>query len=191
MSRKTCSLAVAAFVFAAGAAHAQDVKARLAPCLACHGASGQSQTPQVPSLGGQPTFYLTVQLLMFREGMRIAAPMNEMLHGASDDDLRTMAEAIAELPAPKPDATEADASRLARARELVRRNRCNVCHQPNFAGDENVPRIAGQREEYLLKSLRGYKDNSRRGYDSQMADVVAPLTDADFTALAYFLARQP
>jgi hypothetical protein len=32
---------------------------------------------------------------------------------------------------------------------------------------DNVPRLAGQREDYLLKSLRAYKENSRRGYDAQ------------------------
>jgi len=49
-----------------------------------------------------------------------------------------------------------------------------------------VPRIAGQREDYLVKALRGYKDNSRRGYDSAMADVVAPITDQQILDLAYF-----
>ena len=73
---------------------------------------------------------------------------------------------------------------------LIARNRCNICHLPNFAGIENVPRLAGQREDYLLKSLRGYKDNSRRGYDAQMADVVSTVPDADFVDLAHFLARQ-
>ena len=81
--------------------------------------------------------------------------------------------------------------------ELPRRARACVdpagslqhCHLPNFAGIENVPRLAGQREDYLVKSLRGYKDNSRRGYDAQMADVITPLTDADFADLAHFLAR--
>jgi cytochrome c553 len=42
----------------------------------------------------------------------------------------------------------------------------------------------------LLKSLRGYKDNSRRGYDTQMADVAEALADADFADLAHYLARQ-
>lgn len=185
-------LALAAMMlgFAAGDACAQSMRERLAPCLACHGESGQSQTPEVPSLGGQPVFYLTVQLLMFREGMRVAAPMNDMLKGASDDDLRAIAEAIAKLPPPPPSAEALDHARTARARELVQRNRCNICHRPDFSGDENVPRLAGQREDYLLKSLRGYKDNSRHGYDAQMADVVEPLGDADFVDLAYFLARR-
>lgn len=189
MPLPTKSAVVAALVFVSGISgvHAQ---ARLEPCLACHGASGTSQTADVPSLGGQPVFYLTVQLLMFREGMRTAQPMNEMLKGASDDDLRAIAEAIAKLPPPRPDTAALDEARATHARSLVQRNRCNICHRPDFSGDENVPRLAGQREDYVLKSLRGYKDNSRRGYDTQMADVVEPLTDDDFVALAHFMARQ-
>ena len=49
------------------ARNADTLEARLAPCLACHGANGQSTIPEVPSLGGQPAFYLTIELLMFRE----------------------------------------------------------------------------------------------------------------------------
>ena len=43
---------------------------RAAPCLACHGERGQSETPQIPSLGGQPAPYLLIQLYLFRENQR-------------------------------------------------------------------------------------------------------------------------
>jgi cytochrome c553 len=52
-----------------------------------------------------------------------------------------------------------------------------------------VPRLAGQREDYLLKTLRSYKDNSRYGYEAQMSEVLYPLRDDDLVELAYFLAR--
>jgi cytochrome c553 len=186
------SLAVGTILFALAAtsAVAQSVSDRLAPCLACHGDKGQSETPDVPSLGAMPSFYVMVQLYMFRERMRAVEPMTTMLQGVSDDDLRKMADAIAALPAPQPTAEPADLARIVRARTLIQQNRCNICHLPNFAGIENVPRLAGQREDYLLKSLRGYKDNSRRGYDAQMADVVSTIPDADFVDMAHFLARQ-
>jgi cytochrome c553 len=171
-------------------ATAQPPQERLALCRACHGEAGQSQMPEVPSLGGQPAFYVMVQIYMFRERMRAIEPMSEMLKGISDAELRAMADAIAKLPPPQPDATPIEAARAERAQALIQQHRCNVCHLPSFAGIENVPRLAGQREDYLLKSLRGYKDNSRRGYDTQMADVVEPLTDADFADLAHYLARQ-
>jgi cytochrome c553 len=183
--------AALAFVcFAVTSADAQTVKERLPVCLACHGENGQSQNPGVPSLGGQQAFYVTVQLLMFRERMRVVDPMNDMAKGLSDDDLRAFADAISKLPVPPPPADgPLDNARMDRARALVDQNRCNFCHTPSFAGQENVPRIADQREDYLIKALRGYKDNSRRGYDDSMADVIAPITDDQILDLAYYIAR--
>jgi cytochrome c553 len=113
-----------------------------------------------------------------------------MLQGVSDDGLRAMAESIAKLPPPQSNLEAASAERSVRVRALIQQHRCNICHKADFSGEENVPRLAGQREEYLLKSLRGYKDNSRRGYDAQMSEVVYDLKDEDFVELAYFLARQ-
>jgi len=176
--------------FAALPASAQTaVKERLPTCLACHGDNGQSQIEGVPSLGAQQAFYVTVQLLMFREKMRVADPMNDMAKGLSDTDLQGFAEIISQLPAPKPAAGPVDEARMARAQVLVQQNRCNFCHTPNFAGQQNVPRIAAQREDYLVKALRGYKDNSRHGYDASMADVIAPITDEQILDLAYYIAR--
>ena len=167
----------------------QVVKERLPTCLACHGENGQSQIEGVPSLGAQQAFYVTVQLLMFREKMRVADPMNDMTKDLSDTDLQGFAEVISQLPAPKPAAGPVDDARMARAQALVQQNRCNFCHTPNFAGQQNVPRIADQREDYLVKAMRGYKDSSRHGYDGSMADVMAPITDAQILDLAYYMTR--
>jgi cytochrome c553 len=190
--RALIRLAAAALVLLAArsAAAAEPVEARLAACLACHGASGTSVTPLVPSLGGQPEFYLTVQLLMFRDKLRVVPPMNEMLQGAADADLQVMAASLAKLPPPKPADGAVDPARIERARALIAQNRCNFCHSGNYAGGENVPRLAGQREDYLAKALADYKKNARRGYDASMADVLYPIGDEQLSDLAYFLARQ-
>lgn len=183
-------LALAAvLLFAAGPAMADTVQDRLPACLACHGDKGQSSTPQTPSLGGQQKDYVLVQLYMFREKLRTVEIMNQMAQGLSDDDLRAFAEAIAKLSPPAPVTDAADAARIARAQALVAQHRCNFCHTPTLAGQGQVPRIAGQREDYLLKTLREYKSNTRHGYDPAMAEVVAPLKDQDFADLAYYLAR--
>jgi cytochrome c553 len=52
-----------------------------------------------------------------------------------------------------------------------------------------MPNIADQREDYLVKALRGYKDNSRHGYDATMAEVMAPISDDHILDLAYYIAR--
>ena len=168
---------------------AQSLQEHMSSCLACHGEKGQSQLPEVPSLGAQPTFYTLVELVMFRDKLRITEPMNEMTKGLSDNDLRAVSDIIAKLPPPEPVSDTPDPARMDRGRALAQQNRCNFCHQSNFQGLDNVPRLAGQREDYLLKSLRAYKDNSRRGYDAQMSEVVYAMKDEDFVDLAYFLAR--
>ena len=168
---------------------AQSLQDRASTCLSCHGEKGQSQLPEVPSLGAQPALYTLVELVMFRDKLRITEPMNEMTKGLSDDDLRAASDMIAKLPPPEPVSDTPDPTRMDRGRALAQQNRCNFCHQSNFQGLDNVPRLAGQREDYLLKSLRAYKDNSRRGYDAQMSEVVYAMKDEDFVDLAYFLAR--
>lgn len=181
--------ALALGCLAALPAAAQTVQQRLPTCLACHGENGQSNSPGVPSLGGQQVFYVTVQLLMFREHMRVAEPMNDAAKGLSDDDLQSFANIISKLPPPPPAAGPVDEARIERAQALVAQNRCNFCHTPSFAGQDNVPHIADQREDYLIKALRGYKDNSRHGYDATMADVMASVSDDQILDLAYYLAR--
>ncbi len=163
---------------------------RLPTCLACHGENGQSETPQVPSLGGEPASYLLIQLYLFREGMRKVEIMNEMAKGLSDDDLRVFSDAVAKLAPPRPATGDVqDPTRMEQGKALVTKNRCNFCHAANLAGQDQVPRLAAQREDYLLKALREYKSGARVGYDATMLEVIRPLGDPDFVTLAYYLAR--
>jgi cytochrome c553 len=171
---------------------------RAAPCLACHGESGQSETPDIPSLGGQPAPYLLIQLYLFREQQRASAlkkddqmiqVMSEMTKGFTDDDLRNFSDFIAKLPAPKPPADAGDPARMQRGSALITQNRCNSCHNLDLSGRENIPHIANQREDYLARTLREYKTNVRHGYDGVMAEVLAPVSDDQIADLAYYIAR--
>src|SRR3978361_1928043 len=150
-----------AFVFVASSASAETFEERMAPCLACHGEKGQSETENTPSLGAQQPPYALIQLVMFREKLRVFEPMNEMAKALSADDLRTFSEFIGKLPKPAPPADAGDPARMARGQALAAQHRCNACHNTDFSGKENVPRIADQREDYLSKTMREYKDNSR------------------------------
>ena len=126
---------------------------------------------------------------MFRDKLRVNEPMNQAMQELKDDDLRSMARRIAKLPPPEPSGGAIDTGRMERARALIEQHRCNFCHQGNFSGEQNVPRLAGQREDYLAKAMREYKNNTRRGYDAAMADVLYPISDEQIGDLAYFLAR--
>jgi cytochrome c553 len=164
---------------------------KLEPCLACHGAEGQSEIENVPSLGAQPSKYTLIQIFMFREGLRSVEPMTELTKSWSDADLQNAADSIAALPPPKPPSDPPDPAQLERARTLVELNHCNVCHRSDFSGQENVPRLAGQREDYLLKALREYKSGARHGYEPTMTEVLQPIDDAQLVEFAYYLSRLP
>src|SRR5260370_24360121 len=182
-------VAALAFAFIGFSARAETIEERAAPCLACHGERGQSETENTPSLGAQQPPYALIQLFMFREKLRDFEPMNELAKALTDDDLRTFSDFLGKFPKPAPATDTGDPARLQRGQALVEQHRCNSCHNTAFSGKDNVPRIADQREDYLLKTMREYKDNTRHGYDGTMAEVLAPVTTEQIADLAYYLAR--
>jgi cytochrome c553 len=174
----------AAADLAAGAAKAEA-------CMACHGPGGISQTPETPSLAGQPDNFLQWQLVYFRSGTRKSPVMQPMAAALKDDDIRNLAAFFAAQKPPRagspPDAND---PLFAAGRKVVQGNRCVACHKEDFSGTQATPRIAGQREDYLLKALRDFKAGRRIGGGvAAMADVVYPLNDDDLRALARFLAQ--
>ena len=170
-------------------AQAQTVAERLPTCLACHGEKGASGTELVPSLGAQPSDYVLIQLYLFREKTRKVEIMNAMADGLSDDDLRTLADVITKLPAPGPQGDALDAAATDQARGLVAKLRCGSCHNADFSGHDQIPRLAGQREDYLVKSLTEYKSGARPGYDPAMNEAAQEMKEADIPVLARYLAR--
>jgi cytochrome c553 len=178
-----------AFASLACSAAAETVEERAIACFGCHGEHGQSETAFTPSLGAQQAPYALIQLFMFREKLRTFEPMNDMTKTFTDNDLQSVSDFIARLPKPVPPADAGEPVRMQRGQALVQQNRCNACHNLDLSGKENVPRIANQREDYLVKTLGEYKDNSRHGYDGTMADVMQPVTKEQIADLAYYIAR--
>ncbi len=184
------AIAALALTFALIApALAQSFEERLAACLACHGEKGVSEAPEVPSLAGMPEKFTLIQLYLFRERMRKIEIMNDVAKGMTNDDLRKFSEYFARLAPPTLSAEAPDPAIVARAQALIAKHWCASCHNPDFSGREQMPRLAAQREDYLLKSLRDYKAGTRPGYDATMDEVIRPITDADIVDLAHYLAR--
>jgi cytochrome c553 len=175
---------LAAVDLAAGEAKAQT-------CMACHGPGGVSQMAETPSLAGQPDGFIQWQLVFFRTGQRKNPVMQPLAEALKDDDIRNLAAFFAAQKPPKPERSGGDSTLLAAARKLAQANRCAACHKDDYSGTQATPRLAGQREDYLLKSLRAFKANTRSGGAmAAMTEVVYPLADDDLKALAHFLARQ-
>jgi cytochrome c553 len=186
---KTTTIAAFGLALLAFSVRAETIEERAVPCFACHGERGTSETENTPSLGGQQAPYALIQLFMFREKLRDFEPMNEMAKPLTDDDLRSFSDFLGTLPKPKPPADAGEPARMQRAQAIVTQNHCNSCHKADFSGNDNVPRIANQREDYLAKTLTEYKNNTRHGYDGTMADVMGSVTPDQIADLAYYIAR--
>ena len=160
-------------------------------CAACHGANGRTDMPLTPVLAGQPSLYAITQLFLFREGRRSNEAMTAIGKTLTDDDLRGFSDYIGTLPpvpAPPP-ATPPDVARMARGRELSEQHKCVFCHGADLGGGQQVPRIAGQQEDYLRASLRGFQSGSRPGYTQAMTAALSQVPVADLDLLAYYVAR--
>lgn len=160
-------------------------------CAACHGARGISELPNIPSLAGQPADYLILQMILFRERIRVVPAMEGQLEGRSDDVIARIARFHADLPAaPPPDRGARDAALAARGAALSARMNCGSCHLPDYSGRANAPRLAAQREDFLAHAMREYRDNIRVGADTQMNGLMYGVSDADIAALAHHLAHR-
>jgi len=158
-------------------------------CAGCHGEGGISQTENIPSLAGQPDQFIQWQLVYFRAGARKSEQMQPIAEQVTNDDVRNLGAYFASLTPPKsPPDDDPDLSKKGAQAAVGRR--CASCHTDNFAGTKAVARIAGQREEYLIKALHDYKSGVRSGGgQAAMADVTHPLSEEEITALAHYLAH--
>lgn len=160
-------------------------------CISCHGQGGNSQQPGVPSIAGQPRIFIENQLVLMREELRPAPQMLPIVKGMKDAEISRLAAHFSKLPAKSMESAPADAALLKQGMARAKALRCGVCHVSDFHGQNQVPRLAGQREEYLAAQLLAYRDGKRKGGDTVMAEALYGVSDADIRALAHFLARRP
>ncbi len=158
-------------------------------CTGCHGESGISQTENIPSLAGQPELFIQWQLVFFRSGTRKNEQMQPIVEQLNNEDIRNLGAYFASLDPPKAAADDnPDLSK--KGAQAAQGRRCASCHTDTYAGTKAVARVAGQREEYLLKALRDYKSGVRSGGGmAAMAEVAYPLSEEEITALAHYLAH--
>ncbi len=181
----------AVLVLLAGVADAADdsIKEKVSLCTSCHGEGGVSQTANTPSLAGQPDLFLQWQLVFFRSGSRKNDVMESIAEQLSNEDIRNLGAYFASLP-PATTTKPGESSQAESGAKIVAGRSCASCHTDTFAGTKGTARIAGQREDYLVKALHDYKSGARSGSGvAAMASVAYSLSDDEISALAHYLAH--
>ena len=162
--------------------------AKLALCGACHGANGNSALALSPSLAGQPKVFLENTLILIREGLRQIAPMQGLLNGMSDAEIVALADHYSRQQAKGQDVPR-DETAFRRGEAIASRALCGTCHLPSYAGQQQMPRLAAQREDYLVHSMREFRDNKAQGRDTMMNGVLRGFSDRDIADMAHYFAQ--
>ncbi|MGF6674162.1 c-type cytochrome [Paraburkholderia tuberum] len=167
-------------------ADAEAGKAKAQVCAACHGPMGNSTNPDFPILAGQNARYLYLELKDFKQGRRSHPPMSPMASDLSSEDMQDIADYFA---AQKlvPVRFNADGASIEAGSRKAAEVLCTMCHQGGFSGQNEIPRVAGQQYQYIVKQLQDFRSHTRTNDAGNMASVTRNLTDEDIHHLAAYI----
>jgi cytochrome c553 len=176
------------------AGNVQSGTTKAVVCQACHGANGNSNNPEWPSLAGIGADYIAEQLKNFKEGKRNNPVMMPNAMSLSPDD---MADLGAYFDSLTNTGLEADPSYWQAGQKLYQGGdtergipACMACHGPTGHGNEpaKFPALRGQQSVYLAKQLNDYASGARTtGPNGIMETIAKRLSPDDIRNLSSYL----
>ncbi|MFL5428526.1 MAG: c-type cytochrome [Myxococcales bacterium] len=171
-------------------------RAKAVYCAGCHGADGNSVITDYPILAGQTARYVYIQLKDYKAGRRSHDMMTPAVQPLTPDDMRDLATfyAAQRPKAPRVGAGESSVpfqpnqERVAAGKRKAAETLCTMCHLGEFAGQNEVPRVAGQHPEYVVRQLKAFRSKARTNDAGTMTAVAKTLSDEDIGNLAQYLA---
>ena len=173
---------------ATAATEGNDGEAKAQVCAACHGANGNSTNPMYPTLAGQNARYIYLQLQDFQAGRRHDPQMEPIAATLTREEMQALADYFSKQKQ-APSGFKADAEKVAAGRQKSNEVLCSMCHLGEFAGQNEIPRVAGQQYDYIKKQLSDFKARRRTNDAGNMTSVSATLSDADIENLAQYIAN--
>jgi cytochrome c553 len=155
-------------------------------CGACHGSDGNSVTPEIPSLAGQTMRYLYLQLKDYKEKRRENPLMSPMAANLDKTQMLALAQYFSERK-PKASDFKVDAQKVKRGQQIAADALCTMCHLGGFSGQNEVPRVAGQRYDYIVKQLQDFRAKKRTNDAGNMTSVSGNLKDDEIEALGHYI----
>jgi cytochrome c553 len=188
---KSSSILLAAVLVVAvhAPAAAQDVEAgrvKSQVCAACHGVDGNSMVGTFPNLAGQSWRYIYIQLKDYKEGRRAHEIMTPMALPLNRQDMIDLGNYFA-AQVPKPSSFQADPEKIKLGMAKANETLCAMCHLGAFAGQNEIPKVAGQQYDYVVKQLKDFKARTRTNDAGNMTSVAQTLSDADIDNLAHYI----
>jgi cytochrome c553 len=155
-------------------------------CAACHGATGDSEVTAFPILAGQTGRYIYLQLKDFKEGRRTDPAMSPMAANLTKQDMLDLGEFYA-AQKNKPTTFKVDGDKVKKGAAKSEETLCTMCHLGGFTGQNDIPRVAGQHPDYVIKQLKAFKARTRTNDAGNMTSVAQTLSEEDIENIAHYL----
>ena len=162
----------------------EKIRHRTVLCKTCHGEDGKSIKPGVPNLAAQNLDYLVDQLIRFRNGVRYDGWMTGLAKGFSNDDIVNIAIKYATMP---PVYSDNGDKELIPEGKLLFQEHCGKCHGADGKGNKGYARLAGQRADYVVKILKGFRERNGRRENPWMTAVSMRLSMEQIKAVASYV----
>src|SRR5258708_5128379 len=164
------------------------IKDKAQVCAGGRGACGTCTGPQYPVVAGQWARYLYLELKGFKEGRRRDAQMDPMAANLTPADMLALADFFSKQK-PAPNGFKADGAKVAAGQKKTDEVLCPMCHLGGFAGQNEIPRVAGQHYAYVKKQLSDFKTRRRTNDAGNMTSVAGTLSDDDIESLSQYIAN--
>ncbi|MGR9115789.1 MAG: c-type cytochrome [Gammaproteobacteria bacterium] len=167
------------------AADAEAGKVAFETCRGCHSIPNYSNvypTYHVPKVGGQRAEYVVSALKAYKKQDRPHGTMMANAYTLSDKTLENIAEY---LESSKNRGYASPASGDAKIGKKLAAA-CVGCHAEGPNAAANIPRLAGQYENYLVKVMKDYQSGKRN--NALMQSMVKDFSDEDLENIAAYFA---
>ncbi len=164
----------------------EEGKERSMLCGYCHGKDGNSVKPDIPNLAGQNTEYLLKQFQLFATGERKSYVMQQLASALSDEEKVNMTLYFSSQTVRPQEGITTSEEGKARYDSL-----CMACHGVDGRGNHELPRLAGQKKAFLVKTLNDFKKGKAARATSLMVDIMKVVDADEIESLASYIATMP
>jgi len=168
-----------------GATHQAAIEAgkeRSLLCGYCHGKDGNSVKDYIPNLAQQNPEYLLKQFQLFASGDRKNYVMQQLAKMLTEQERINIALYFASRKVAVSDSHEGSVQGRKRYQSF-----CFACHGETGLGNKDLPRLAGQKKAFLLKTLNAFKHGDKTRSNSPMVKIMRAINQDEIEPLANYI----
>jgi len=157
-------------------------KERSLLCGYCHGKDGNSVKDYIPNLAQQNPEYLLKQFQLFASGDRKNYVMQQLAKMLTEQERINIALYFASQKVVVSEGNESSVQGKDRYQSF-----CFACHGETGLGNKDLPRLAGQKKAFLLKTLNAFKQGDKARSNSPMVKIMRAINQDEIEPLANYI----